>query len=90
MKALQDQRGFEGDHRLQESCKDALKYRLVKIDGRFRFESVRLHGARGCLSADLAEIIDRLDAIEGCGSWGERDAREWWEAHPDLVPAIPG
>ena len=50
-----------------------------------------------CLAKDPAkrpqtagEIIDRLDAIEGCGSWGERDAREWWEAHPDLVPAIPG
>ena len=50
-----------------------------------------------CLAKDPAkrpqtagEIIDRLDAIEGCGSWGERDARVWWEAHPDLVPAIPG
>ena len=37
-----------------------------------------------------AEIIDRLDAIEACGLWSERDAREWWEAHPDLIPAIAG
>jgi tRNA A-37 threonylcarbamoyl transferase component Bud32 len=50
-----------------------------------------------CLAKDPAmrpqtatELVDRLDAIEACGSWSEREAWKWWEAHPDLVPAMPG
>ncbi len=34
--------------------------------------------------ASVDAIIDRLEAMQGLGSWTQCDAREWWEAHmPD-------
>ena len=48
-------RSVEGDFRPVGACKDSFKYRLVQEKGRYRFESVRSEGIKGCPAGDLAD-----------------------------------
>lgn len=52
---------LEGNYSPVESCKDSFKYRLVQEGGRFRFESVRFEGIKGCPAGDLADMVAMIE-----------------------------